>query len=542
MGAEDLSPEEMGKDMGPERRSFSGIGRLIDTVTLAGNALGATLIFVYFAFVHSPLELAPTDRDRTIMIVYFVVMTSVLILGIFAIGRRFFHPLWQDLREGTRAREHEDLSLVAGRVMNAPLYSAGLTAIGWISAGFIFGLQPLVLWHPYENMWAMALRTFFGCVFVGGPFTLLFVYFVLEWRLRKRLPVIFPSASLQTMPPSVRVNVLPRMLLVSLMIGILPVTIVSFLTLSQIEAIQAGKAEISSFLAHMPGVIVFLLSLAVISAVGLSLLMAASVSDPLRHAGLVMDRVRKGDLDVSVPVISNDEIGLMSEGFNRMVVGLRERDAIRDTFGRYLSEEVVSEILTSPEGVNLGGELREISVLVSDLRQFTRLTESLEPGVVVTIINRYLEKMTDVILRHEGTIDEFTGDGILVFFGAPRNLADHVRRAVTCALEMQASMDQLNAENLRLDLPRLAMGIGVNCGELIVGNIGSEKRKKYGAVGSPINVAFRVEAQTAGKEILVTHSVYERLAEELQFGSPREVRLKGIEHPLTVYSVVGIQT
>jgi adenylate cyclase len=391
-------------------------------------------------------------------------------------------------------------------------------------------------------MWAMALRTFFGCVFVGGPFTLLFVYFVLEWRLRKRLPVIFPSASLQTMPPSVRVNVLPRMLLVSLMIGILPVTIVSFLTLSQIEAIQAGKAEISSFLAHMPGVIVFLLSLAVISAVGLSLLMAASVSDPLRHAGLVMDRVRKGDLDVSVPVISNDEIGLMSEGFNRMVVGLRERDAIRDTFGRYLSEEVVSEILTSPEGVNLGGELREISVLVSDLRQFTRLTESLEPGVVVTIINRYLEKMTDVILRHEGTIDEFTGDGILVFFGAPRNLADHVRRAVTCALEMQASMDQLNAENLRLDLPRLAMGIGVNCGELIVGNIGSEKRKKYGAVGSPINVAFRVEAQTAGKEILVTHSVYERLAEELQFGSPREVRLKGIEHPLTVYSVVGIQT
>ncbi|MEJ2716117.1 MAG: adenylate/guanylate cyclase domain-containing protein, partial [Deltaproteobacteria bacterium] len=489
--------EEMGKDMGPDEQSLRGIRRLIDTVTLTGNQLGAIVIFVYFTFVHSPLELAPTARDRTIMIVYFAVMTSVLILGLFALGRRLFRPLWQDLGQGGRARAHQDLSIVAGRLMDAPLYSAGLTAMGWVLAGFIFGLQPLVVWHPNENMWSIALKTFFGCVFVGGPFTVLFVYFVLEWRLRKRLPVIFPSESLRTMPPSVRVNVLPRMLLVSLMIGILPVTIVSFLTLSQIEAIQAGKAEISSFLAHMPGVIVFLLSLAVIAAVGLSLLMAASVSDPLRRADFAMDRVRKGELDVSVPVISNDEIGIMSEGFNRMVAGLRERDAIRDTFGRYLSEEVVSEILRSPEGVNLGGELREISVLVSDLREFTPLAESLEPEIVVTIINRYLGKMTDVILRHEGTIDEFTGDGILVFFGAPRSLADHVRRAVTCGLEMQAAMDQLNEENLRLDLPQLEMGIGVNCGELVVGNIGSEKRKKYGAVGSPINVGRRPAGNTS---------------------------------------------
>lgn len=532
----------MGEEMGPDEQSLRGIRRLVDTVTLTGNALGAILIFVYFAFVHSHLELALTARDRTIMIVYFAVMTSVLILGLFALGRRLFRPLWQDLGQGGHARANEDLSIVAGRVMDAPLYSAGMTAVGWVSAGFIFGLQPLVLWQHHENVWSIALKTFFGCVFVGGPFTLLFVYFVLEWRLRKRLPAIFPSASLRTMPPSVRVNVLPRMLLVSLMIGILPVTIVSFLTLSQIEAIQAGKAEISSFLAHMPGVIVFLLSLAVISAVGLSLLMASSVSDPLRHAGFAMDRVREGDLDVTVPVISNDEIGIMSEGFNRMVAGLRERDLIRDTFGRYLSEEVVSEILKSPGGVNLGGELREITVLVSDLRQFTRMTESLEPAMVVTIINRYLEKMTDVILRHGGTIDEFTGDGILVFFGAPRNLEDHVRRAVMCALEMQATMDQLNAENRRLDLPQLQMGIGVNCGELVVGNIGSEKRKKYGAVGSPINVAFRVEAETSGKEILVTRSVYERLADELRIETPREVRLKGIEHPMTVYSVLGIRT
>jgi adenylate cyclase len=205
-----------------------------------------------------------------------------------------------------------------------------------------------------------------------------------------------------------------------------------------------------------------------------------------------------------------------------------------------LSEDVISEILNSPDGVKLGGELREITILVADLRGFTSIVESLEPRRVLEIINHYFEKMTDIVMAHEGTIDEFTGDGLLVFFGAPRPIVDHPRRAVVCAGEMQAAMEGLNKENCRLGLPELTMGIGINSGELIVGNIGSEKRKKYGAVGSPINVAFRVESQAGGGETFVTQAVNERLIGEIEIASTREANLKGFAQPMTLYQVVGM--
>ncbi len=153
---------------------------------------------------------------------------------------------------------------------------------------------------------------------------------------------------------------------------------------------------------------------------------------------------------------------------------------VLETFGSYLSDEIVSEILESPGGINLGGELREITILVSDLRGFTRITESMDSSRLLLLLNRYLETMTDIILHYSGTIDEFTGDGILVFFGAPRAFDDHARRAVLCSTEMQNVMDEFNRESLNLGLPELKMGIGINTGELVVGNIGSQKRKNMG--------------------------------------------------------------
>ena len=223
-----------------------------------------------------------------------------------------------------------------------------------------------------------------------------------------------------------------------------------------------------------------------------------------------------------------------------LVKSYKEKDFIRDTFGAYMSDEVVTEILASSERVKLGGELREMTVLVSDLRGFTSITESMEAHEIVKILNRYLEKMIDIIVRHEGTIDEFMGDGILVFFGAPRLLPDHTREAVACALEMQESMTELSRENLSLGLPELEMGIGINCGQLVVGNIGSERRKKYGAVGNPINEAFRVEGNTRPGEILVTQAVKDKLGDKLQIGSCWRDNLKGIGNT-PIYQVIGMK-
>ena len=219
---------------------------------------------------------------------------------------------------------------------------------------------------------------------------------------------------------------------------------------------------------------------------------------------------------------------------------LRQRDFIRDTFGRYLSNEVVEALLGSPEGLKMSGENREVTFLVSDLRGFTALTSRLSPHQVIEIMNRYFEQMVDIIARYQGTVNEFLGDGILAFFGAPLSAEDDPERAVACAVEMQNALLAVNAEQRRLRLPELAMGIGINTGEVVVGNIGSERRASYGAVGTPINAAYRIESFTVGGQILISPTTRDRIRAELKVEGTKEVKFKGLDAPVTLYDVAGI--
>jgi adenylate cyclase len=220
---------------------------------------------------------------------------------------------------------------------------------------------------------------------------------------------------------------------------------------------------------------------------------------------------------------------------------LRQRDFIRDTFGRYMSGEVVEELLDSPEGLKMSGEIREVTFLVSDLRGFTALTSRLSPHEIIEVINRYFEHMVDVISKYRGVVNEFLGDGILVFFGAPLQEKDDPERAVACAIEMQQAMEQVNAEQRRLDLPELAMGIGISTGEVVVGNIGSERRAAYGAVGSEINIAYRIESFTVGGQILISPSTYDRIQSIVRVKNTKQVQFKGIDHPVDIYDVIAME-
>jgi class 3 adenylate cyclase len=220
--------------------------------------------------------------------------------------------------------------------------------------------------------------------------------------------------------------------------------------------------------------------------------------------------------------------------------GLRERDFIRQTFGRYLSSEVVEELLGSPNGLKMSGETREVTLLVSDLRGFSTISAQLTPPDVITMLNRYFEHMLDIIERHRGTVNELEGDGILAFFGAPLIADDDPERAVACAIEMQNAMVEINEEQRRYHLPELAMGIGINSGEVVVGNIGSEKRAKYGAVGSAINIVHRIETYTVGGQILISPEIYNRVRSVVHTRGTLEVEFKGSNRPVTLYDVIGI--
>jgi len=248
-------------------------------------------------------------------------------------------------------------------------------------------------------------------------------------------------------------------------------------------------------------------------------------------------RVAAGDLSQSLPVRSRDEVGQLTRAFNGMLEGLRQRDFIRSAFGRYVSPEVAKTLLESPGGLRFGGEKRVVTVLMSDLRGYTRFAEHGDPAVVMDVLNGFLGRMTDIIIEHGGTINEFIGDAIFAVFGAPLEHPDHAERAAGCALAMQGAMAQINREHAAQGRPRFEMGIGVNTGEAVVGNIGSEQRAKYAIVGSAVNVAARVEGATVGGQVFLTAETYARIRDLAEVLGPTHLEAKGLSEPLALYEL-----
>jgi signal transduction histidine kinase/class 3 adenylate cyclase len=220
---------------------------------------------------------------------------------------------------------------------------------------------------------------------------------------------------------------------------------------------------------------------------------------------------------------------------------LNEKDHLRRTFGRYVTDAVVSSLLDRAEGLDLGGERRTLTMLTSDLRGFSSMAERSQPEEVVRILNFYLEHMADVITQYGGVIDEFMGDGIFVLFGAPEASEDDPERAVACALAMQLAMQGVNETLSVWGFDTLDMGIGVHTGDVVVGNIGSEKRTKYGVVGSHVNLTFRIESFTTGGQVLISEATLREVgASKLQIGETLQVHPKGASQPIRLFDVVGV--
>ncbi len=217
-------------------------------------------------------------------------------------------------------------------------------------------------------------------------------------------------------------------------------------------------------------------------------------------------------------------------------------ELIKIIFGRYLSEKVVDEILSSPRGHELGGRRQTVTILMSDLRGFTSLSETRDPEEMVQVLNRYLEEMSEIIFKHDGIIDEILGDAILAVFGAPERHADDPERAVVCAIEMQNSLINLNQTLAADGYSPLEMGIGIDTGTVIVGNIGSRRRMKYGIVGDTVNRTSRIEANSIGGQVLIGESTFNVLGSLVTTEPPKTVMMKGMQAPLVFFPVTAINT
>lgn len=252
-------------------------------------------------------------------------------------------------------------------------------------------------------------------------------------------------------------------------------------------------------------------------------------------------RVARGNYGEPIIQESYDEIGQLIVSYNAMVQGLKERDFIRNTFGRYMDEDVARDLLKNPDAIRLGGDKREVVTLMSDIRGFTSLSEVLEPEQTILLLNNYFGHMIKVIKIHRGIIVDFVGDAVLVFFDPTgESIRSAAFRAACCAVEMQAEMERFNLEMEGKSLPQLEMGIGMNSGEVIVGNIGSDSRVKYGIVGAPVNLTQRIQEKAKGHEIMISETLFNYLSDTVTVEGCVEVNIKGLNNAVRLYSISGI--
>lgn len=276
--------------------------------------------------------------------------------------------------------------------------------------------------------------------------------------------------------------------------------------------------------------------LAVILALVIASFFAKRVTLALDNLIRCVKQIEKGNLACRACLETRDEFEELSDAINQMTKGLQERERLKVNFSRYVSDHVLQKILSSNKPTKLEGERRKITVLFSDIRQFTHLAESLPPEQVVALLNEYFKIMLDIIFEHKGTLDKFIGDGLMVEFGAPLDDEFQEKNAVTAAIAMQKALEKLNTT---WNQPTIEIGIGIHTGFAVVGNVGSEKRMDYTAIGDTVNVASRLEQMTKStkRTILISENTYQAVKEEFNAESLGPITLPGRQEPIRVYAI-----
>lgn len=273
---------------------------------------------------------------------------------------------------------------------------------------------------------------------------------------------------------------------------------------------------------------------------------AKHMAEPISAVAQAAARVAEGDFEVRVATQGKDEIGEMAGAFNHMARGLQDYEArvteearIRGELGRYLNHDLVQAVMNSDVDMHLGGERREVSVLFADVVAFTPLSESREPEEIVGILNELFTFLTEIVFRHGGIVDKFVGDCVMAVFGIPLAKEDHQEAALRAAGDMMRWIDIGNAKWRKTLGHDLRLSIGVNSGEVIAGNIGSEKRMEYTVIGDVVNVAARLESIARPGQVLLTRATMDGAASAagLHFTRIGERDVTGRKHPVEVYTL-----
>lgn len=289
----------------------------------------------------------------------------------------------------------------------------------------------------------------------------------------------------------------------------------------------AGKLQLAAALAIVVGTL-------------FTIVMAFFITTPVKKLMTAMHRVGAGDLDQTVYVRVTDEIGVLADNFNEMTEGLREKEKIRNAMNKAVSKEI-AEVMLSGE-LKLGGDNKFITVLFSDIRGFTTISEALSAEEVVSILNEYLTLMTNIIEKHRGIVDKFVGDEIMALWGAPKSYGNDALAAVKTALEMMEVLDRFNDKQRAAGKLPIDIGIGLNTGQVIAANMGSENRMNYTVIGDAVNLGARLEGTNKmyGTHIIISEFTERELRGLIYRRELDLIAVKGKNEPVTIYEVLGL--
>jgi adenylate cyclase len=374
-------------------------------------------------------------------------------------------------------------------------------------------------------------------ILMAGSLAVATVFFLVEHRWREALPTLFPDGDVTDVPGAPRMSVRARLLVIFLLISVIPIVMLGIMAYNHALGVLANPGRADVIMRNLVAAIVFLGVVGILASIRLAWFVSRSVAEPLGSLERAMAEVERGRFDVRSPVVSTDEIGRLTEGFNRMVRGLRERELLRETFGKYVSEEIRDEILAGR--VALEGQLREATILFADLRDFTTWVEASDPRDVVRDLNSYFTEMEAAIRGHGGLVLQYIGDEIEAVFGAPVANPGHAEAAVRAALEMRTRLARWNAARAATGKSPLRHGIGVHTGTVIAGNIGSSERLAYALVGDPVNLASRIQGLTKelAADVLVSGTTRAQVSDGFVLTPMPAVKVKGRAAEVEVYAL-----
>jgi adenylate cyclase len=425
-----------------------------------------------------------------------------------------------------------------GSARNAALYSLPWREFTtdlavWLLTGLGIGI--IFVFYSHVPVWTV-MKVFLGCIAFG-----LFGGMLCFLSMEKRI-IEFLKTTKSEVPftPKRIFSVSSKMLFFTITVLLFMVVAILLMAFMNINYLldHENSLRIDFFFGFFKEIlfafsVLFVLSLFILGRYSRNL--KANLSIQLG----VMENISLGDYNTQVPVVTNDEFGLIAAKTNEMIKGLKERDFCQISFGRFVTPEVSDKILKGQ--VPVEGELRNVTIMLCDLRDYTTFVERREPREVVSFLNEYFSEMEQAVKQHEGIVLQFIGDEIEAVFGAPIDLPDHPEKAVMTALEMRERLKELNSKRVSMGKIPVAHGIGIHTGNVLAGSIGSPNRLVYSMVGDTVNTASRIQSlnKTFGTDILISQKTKELLrGKNLNFSSLGKTALKGKSEEIEIFKVL----